>query len=327
MNFLFALLLVSSPARPRIIEGVAVVVGSQIILASDISQKMQPHLPQVCQVPSREEQARLLEDLWRGAMEDEISNVLMELEAQKHNVYIDASEINATVELIISQNPNMESIADLQERLAAQNYPFLLWRKDLRRQLLRQRLMHEVVKLHVSVEEQAIRSYYQQKLREINAEEKVTVRELFIPGKEADTGTLATIDKAIAARTPFVDLVEKYSRARSVALDGMHEDVVPGSYPPAVDRLLFPSSGKAPEAGVILGPVKTPAGVWYLEVLERVEAGYLPYEQVREKMKEELSARLLQQKGTEWIRALQDRYLVDRQMVKPPRNDYCRRGT
>jgi peptidyl-prolyl cis-trans isomerase SurA len=322
-SWLLPALLLAVPAAPKVIEGVAVVVGPQIILVSDLQQKMQPYMKQVCQMPEGVERDRAMEDIWHEAMKDEIAMVLMEVEAQKHNIYVDSTELNATIEMLVKQN-RLENLVQLQEKLEAQNYPYLLWRKDVRRQLLRSRLMNEVVKLTVNVEEQAIRSFYQQKLREVNAEERASVRELFVPDREATPALIEAIDKAIAARTPFGELVTAHSRARTASTGGLRAEVVPGTYTPAVDQLLFPKTGKAPVEGAILGPVRTTAGVWYLEILERVESGYLPYDQVRAKLKEELTARLINQKGMEWLMGLQNKYLVDRQMPKPPAGTYCR---
>ncbi len=323
VSWLMPILLLAAPATPQVLEGVAVVVGPQIILISDVQQKMQPYMKDVCRMPAGADRDRAIEDIWHEAMKDEIAMVLMEVEAQKHNIYVDSTELNATIEMLVKQN-RMASLAELQAKLEGQNYPYLLWRKDVRRQLLRSRLMNEVVKLSVNVEEQAIRSFYQQKLREVNAEEKVSVRELFIPDREATPVVLETIDAAIAKRTPFSELVERHSRARSAATGGLRAEVTPGTYTPAVDQLLFPKTGKAPGEGFIVGPVRTTAGVWYLEILERIESGYLPYDQVRAKLKEELTARLLNQKGLEWLMSLQNKYLVDRQMPKPPAGTYCR---
>jgi len=321
--WLIPVFLLAAPASPKVIEGIAVVVGPQIILVSDIQQKMQPYMKEVCRMPAGPDRDKAVEDIWFEATKDEIAMVLMEVEAQKHNIYVDATELNATIEMLVKQN-RMENLSQLQAKLEAQNYPYLLWRKDVRRQLLRSRLMNEVVKLSVNVEEQAIRSYYQAKLREVNAEERVSVRELFIPDREAAPATIEAIDKAIAAKSPFGELIERYSRAKSAATGGLRSEITPGTYTPTVDQLLFPKTGRAPAEGVILGPVRTTSGVWYLEILERIESGYLPYDQVRAKLKEELSARILNQKGMEWLMGLQNKYLVDRQMPKPPAANYCR---
>lgn len=317
------LLFASTPAKTYLLDGVAVVVGNQIILVSDLRMKMTPYLTQVCQMPSGPDRDRALEDIWAEAMKDEIANVLMELEAQKHNIYVDSTELDATIEMLVRQN-RFQSLQQLREKLEEQNYPYLQWRKDVRRQLLRSRLLNEVVKLSVNVEEQAIRSYYQQKVREANAEERVFIRELYIPDKDATPTLLQTIANEIKKGTSFETLVKAYSRARSATTGGLRTDITRGMYAPAVDQMLFPVHGKIPQEGTILGPIRTASGIWYIEVLERIESGYLPYEQVRDKLKEELTSSLLQQKGMEWLLSLKNKYLVDRQMPKPPRIYFCR---
>ncbi len=320
--FLSLLLMAAPSARPRLVDGVAVVVGTQIILVSDMRLKMAPYLAQVCQLPPGAERDRALEDIWAEAMKDEIANVLMELEAQKHNIYVDSTELDSTIEMLVRQN-RFESLQQLREKLESQNYPYLQWRKDVRRQLLRSRLLNEVVKLSVNVEEQAIRSYYQQKVREANAEERVSVRELYLPEKEASPERLRAIARALSEKTPFEQLVRAHSKARSASAGGLRTDVTRGTYAPALDQVLFPPSGNAPGEGAILGPIRTASGVWFVEILERIESGYLPYEQVRDKLKEELTSSMLQQKGMEWLLGLQNKYLVDRQMAKPPAVNFC----
>lgn len=322
-SWLLSLYFAAAPPAPKqLLDGVAVVVGNQIILLSDLRMKMTPYLAQACQLPAGSERDRAVESIWAEAMKDETANVLMELEAQKHNIYVDATELDAAIEMLVRQN-RFQSLQQLRQKLEEQNYPYLQWRKDVRRQLLRSRLLNEVVKLSVNVEEQAIRSYYQQKVREANAEERVSVRELYIPDKEASPALLQAIVRKLQEGTSFDALAKAHSKARSAAAGGLRTDVTRGTYAPAVDQNLFPAAGKAPKEGDILGPIRTASGVWFLEILERIESGYLPYEQVRDKLKEELTSSLLQQKGMEWLLGLQNKYLVDRQMLKPPRVDFC----
>ncbi|MBU1536468.1 hypothetical protein KKF84_14165 [Myxococcota bacterium] len=310
---------ISAPSPKKYLDGITAVVGKKVVLASDIRLKLSPHLKNICNIPAGAQRTKTLEDLWKGALEDEIGQVLLEVEAQKHNIYIGTTEINATIRAVLKQN-NFKALSQLKEKLAEKNYPYLLWRKDLRRHLLRRQLLADLVQSKVNVDEEAVKSYYLQKLREGNAEESVSILVLSLPKKTTSAKTVESIANAIKAKADFSAILKKWSPVKG---DGKHIDVTPGTYAPQVDRALFPKSGKAPVAGMVLGPVVTAEKVFFIKILERKESGYLSYKKVRKRLKNELLQKKVQKKTEEWIKSLRSSYLVDIKLTAPPEGYFC----
>jgi len=310
----------TTPPSTKYLDGVTAVVGKKVILASDIKLKLSPHVRNICAITSAPQRNKTLDDLWKGALEDEIGQVLLEVEAQKHNIYIGNTEINATVRAVLKQN-NFSSVSQLQEKLAEKNYPYLLWRKDLKRHLLRRQLLADLVQSKVNVDEEAVKSYYLQKLREGNAEESVSILVLGLPRKSATPRIIADITAAIKAKAEFQTIISKWGKG--IPGNGKHVDVTPGTYAPQVDRSLFPKNGKALGAGSVLGPVTTSEKVFFIKIIDRKESGYLSYEKVKKRLKNELLQKKIQKKTEEWIKSLRSNYLVDIKLTTPPKGFFC----
>lgn len=310
-----------APQKVRYLDGIAALVGKRVILSSEIKLKLTPQLKSICGHPNPAARKRAIEGLWKGAIEDEIGHVLMEVEAEKHNIYIGSTQINATIELVMKNN-SYTSLSQLKAALAQKHYPYLLWRKDLRRHLLRRQLLADLVRSKINVDEAAVKSYYLQKLREGDAEEKVTLLELFLPNKSATPKRLNTITAALKKGTDLTFVGKRYAPGKAIV---QREGITPGTYAPQVDRILFPKSAKAKRAplGSVHGPIKTAEGYFFVKILSRIESGYLAFEKVKEKLKRELMNRKILKKTEEWIKTLRSKYLVDVRSTVPPPGYLC----
>jgi parvulin-like peptidyl-prolyl isomerase len=319
MNFLFLLVVLATP-KFYFTDGVTAVVGKKVILASDIKLKLQPHVTKICKQPSSGQRSKILDNFWKGALENEIGQVLLEVEGQKHNIYIGTTAINRTIRAVLKQN-KLNSLAELKKKLAAKSHPYLLWRKELRRHLLKRQLISDLVSSRVSVDEEAVKSYYLQKLREGNAEKRVTFQELFIPTKSVTPKIIKEILAEINKKTDFKLIFNKYSPGKSSKMNKV--DITPGTYSPQIDRILFPKNMKDAKVNVVHGPLKSEEGVFFIKIIERKESGYLSYAKVKIRLKRELVRKKLQKKERDWIKNLRAKYLVDIHISQPPTDYLC----
>ncbi|MBU1219938.1 peptidyl-prolyl cis-trans isomerase [Myxococcota bacterium] len=317
MFYLIPLLLLSQ--KPVLLEGVSAVVGKKIVLVSEVTEKLTIQKTQICGIADSTQRLATFENLWKAALQDEINSVLMEIEAQNHNIYIGPEQIDRTIRMIVKQN-RYDSLEQLKALLKEKNYPYLLWRKDIKRQLLVTELVSNVVTTRISVDDEAVKSFYLQKLRAVNAEEKVTLQEIFIK-PEAYKKVKASLEKDLKDKTDFDLLIKKYG-VRFKSTDGLRTDTTPGTYPPAIDRVLF---GKKPaKKNEIIGPFVTEDGVLVLRIMERTESGFEKFEVVKDKLKKELEARMRQKKMAEWVKSLRTKHLVDIRITAPPISLLCK---
>jgi peptidyl-prolyl cis-trans isomerase SurA len=324
--FILSLLLLNlsgAPKKPIIIEGIVAIAGNKIILVSDLKLKMAPALIKICKIPDAANRKHALNIVWKQAMETEIGQTLLEIEGKKHNIFIDSNRLNYAVQMIIKQN-RVSSLAQWKQKLKSENYPYLLWRKDVKRFLLQKSLMANIIKNRVSVDDEAVKSYYLQKLREVNAEAKVSLQEIFIPSKLFNKTVLAGIQKEIKDKITFSQLVLKYSKTKSKIRSGLRKNITPGTYPPSINKLLFPKTGKMLKENTIIGPVSTENGVYFIKILSSQESGYLSFNEVKNKLKKELINKKFKKKSVEWLKSLKSKYSITTHINTPPYNLFCK---
>ncbi|MBN2725255.1 MAG: peptidyl-prolyl cis-trans isomerase [Deltaproteobacteria bacterium] len=316
MKYLFILMLLAP--KPVLVEGVAAVVGKKIILVSEIKEKLALQKNQICSIADKKAQKSTIDALWKSALEEEISQVLMQIEGQSHNIYIGSEQIDRAIRLILQQN-KFTSVEQLKAKLAEKNYPFLLWRKDVKRHLLMTELASNLVYTKVHIDDEAVKSFYRQKVREANAEAKVKVMEIRIPSSRY-IKLKEQIKKDLSSGNDFSIIMEKYKKLGFVA--AVRENVSPGYFPPVVDQLLFKT--KSLKAGSIAGPVLTEESAYIIKIIEKNESGFVSFKNVKAKLKRELTARMKRKKMNEWVKSLRTKHLVDIRISSPPVSLICK---
>ncbi|MGM0597100.1 MAG: SurA N-terminal domain-containing protein, partial [Myxococcota bacterium] len=205
---LLAFILLSTNPEPSYTDGIAAIVGKKIILASEVKQNIKPQLPKLCQIPEKGKQLATLNKFWEEALSAEINMILMELEAEKHNIEVGPEQVNAAVQMVIKKN-NFSSLKELKQALAKKNVSYFLMRKQLKNSILRQQLLANVVHAKVNVGEEAIKSYYLDKVRKAGAEENIDFQQIFIPHNKNPKKHIKIIKKALKNKVDFKTIALK----------------------------------------------------------------------------------------------------------------------
>src|SRR5262245_38066077 len=158
--FLGATALVSgttSRAHARLVEKIAAVVGDNIILASEVEEKAAPLLAEANRISDPGKRSARATELRREVLDRLIDDELILQQAADLKLTISPEQIDQSIEEIKRQN----NISDeqLREALRGQGMTMASYRADLKKQLLRYRVLNISVGSRVTITDEEVKAY------------------------------------------------------------------------------------------------------------------------------------------------------------------------
>jgi peptidyl-prolyl cis-trans isomerase SurA len=306
----------STPARAEIVERIVAVVNDQIVLLSDLQQRVREYGPQLDRIQDPTMRQQQLELLRRRELERLVDNVLIEEEGIKLKLEVSSAELDQAVESVLKQNnvTRAEMIATLEQ----EGYAFSQYRVDLRRQILRLKTINMAVRSRVSVSADEIRAHYQASVTKLGVGLQLRLSQIFLRVDRSGSGgddserRLAEARRYTAdlgaGRLDFATLARRVSDdADTKATGGALGWMSRGKLPPLVEEAVFAVSG----THRVVGPVVTENGLYLMYVHERKESEALPFDQVKDQLKAKLFNLRAAKRTEAWVKSLRQRALID----------------
>ena len=155
-----------SPARgaaARTVEKIAAVVGDNVVLASEVEEKAAPLLADVSKVTDPDKRAARAASLRREVLDRLIDDELILQQAAELKLTMTSEQVDASIEEIKKQN-NIDD-DQLREALRGQGMSMATYRADLKRQLLRFRVLNIAVGSRVNVSDEEVKAYYERHMK------------------------------------------------------------------------------------------------------------------------------------------------------------------
>ena len=309
-----ALLLWGDVAGARTIERIVAVVNRQIILLSELSERVRPMLPQIKRNPDKAAQAQQLDQLRRQMLQNMVDEKLITQEARKLKLTISDSDLERAIKDVMRRNGL--SRKQLEQALAQEGKTITAYKQSiLKPQLLRMRVINVQVRSRVSVSDDEIRALYQKNMRKLGVETKVRARHIFIlvpegssPAKIAERKRFAS---ALADRAKkgadFAELARKHSQDPVTRLDGGDlKYFARGTLPSNVERVVF-----AMKKGDVQGPLRTDRGFHVILLVDRKESSARSFEEVKGKLKQEVYGRKMEKATMAWLAEVRRKAHID----------------
>ena len=316
-NALFAFALVAGlaavrPASARTVEKIAAVVGDAVILASEVEEKAAPLLAEISRLPDPGKRAARSSALRREVLERLIDDELILQQASDLKLTITSEQIDASIDEIKRQN----SIDDeqLRQALKGQGMSMAAYRADLKRQLLRFRVLNIAVGSRVTVSDEDVKAYYD---RHMKSGENVQVRasHIFVAIPEgADAATVAEkqaqaaklLDRAKSG-DDFAKLAREFSddpatRSEGGDLGYFGRDMLPKP----IEELVF-----AMQIGEVRGPVRADRGFHVIKLVDRKTKDAKPLDDVKDDIRMQLRQKEMERQTKTYLTELRKKTLVD----------------
>lgn len=274
--------------RAEVVERVVATVDDEAIFLSDLRKRAMPFLPRLMEVPELQRLAALRQ-LYEELLEQLINEELVERAAQAQQIRVSAADVDRAVQNVIRQNGLGEE--EFWSVVEQQGYTQAEYRSDLRRQLLRYRLLNERVRGRVNITEEDVRRVYDQRTRRANRALRFRTSHVLVPLEEGATATQIAEARELATSLHAELTAETFEDAIDEVGGGDLGWLRQGDLPVALEDVLL-----AMQPGEISAPVRGPSGfhVFLLHERERGDASVPPFEQMRDPIYQEMMGRAME---------------------------------
>jgi peptidyl-prolyl cis-trans isomerase SurA len=302
-----ALTLGSAAARAEVIERVVGVVNEDAILLSELRRRAAPFLESALQgVPEadRKERIKLLYGQLLDALVDE---QLIEQAARKMHVTVTTLEVDQAIDNVRLQNKlTREQFFDA---VRGQGFTEKQYRQDVRKQILRLKVMNQRVRSRVNISDTTVREAYDDRVRQARKKQRFRAAHVFLalPDPPSATQLAATMEQARTLRGSLnpATFEKTMNEVGGGDLGLLDQGDLPGELEAAQIEL---------EPGQISPPVRGPSGVHIFLLRERQSgsAKVPSFEEARGEIQRELMEGAMDSQEKIFLSGLRRKAVIER---------------
>jgi peptidyl-prolyl cis-trans isomerase SurA len=293
-------LCLAGAARAEVVEGVAAIVGDEVILLSEVRDAWRSYVERVrSKGETLTDQDALA--LRNQALQSLIDERLVMQVAKKQNMSASEEDIDDSVKGIA--NDEGVSVDAIYAAAAQQGMDRKTYREQLGRQITRMKIVQGAVQGKVHVTEEDVRKLYDERYGHAKPGVRIRVLHILIPvdagAPQSQKDQARALTEQIRAKAKesgdFNALARKYSAAPTAQQGGLtvfRESDAPPEIKAAIEGL---------KPGDISEVLETPHGMNLFQYLDRFDPADVPYEQVADKLRAELMERDTMPAFEKWI--------------------------
>jgi len=278
----FVVALTASTAGADVIERVVGTVNNEAIFLSDLRKRAVPFLPRVAEASTETERMSRLKELYDELLTYLVDEQLIRQLATSSGIRVTDADVDNAIENLRMQNNMTEE--QFQQALDKQGFTTRQYRQDLKRQLVRLKVMNERVRSRVNVTEEEVRARYEQRARGEGNELRFHVSNLVVPVGDG-ASAIQVAAKRQEAETLRASLTPENFGARAARMGGGDLGWLSrGDLPEELERALMPLN-----AGEISSPVRGSTGFHIFFLQDRqVGTDFPSYEEMKQELYREM---------------------------------------
>lgn len=294
-----------------VVDRVVAVVNQEIITLSEVEKWIASQKEEIVTEDRLEKQGQM-QALCRKVLDKLIEEKLIDQEAKKSGVKVSSKEVEATVEDVKRQNAITQE--GLEKALAKEGLTLETYKKQIEKNLQRQRLIHWAVKVEEKAGEKELREFYQENISRYRTNE--TYRPamiLFAIPKGASPDEIREIRKKcqsvlekIKKGDDFGEMALLYSEDSSNKVRGDLGYFRKGEILPVFER-----EALRLKVGEVSGIVRTEFGFHIIKLLDRRIAAPLPFEEVSERVKTDYYNAEMEKAFRQFLSKLKEKAVIE----------------
>jgi parvulin-like peptidyl-prolyl isomerase len=288
-------------ADRELVEAILARVNDRIVTMSDFTDRLNVELSQMPSPPRGDDLKRFAREVFNTVV-DEL--VLLERAREKKLTVDDKLVDNAIAELR-EQNQLQDDAAWLAA-LDGAGLTVEGLRERYRHNMLLQRAVQSEVK-PTEITEEELRQRYEEELEQFRVPAKVELEQVFVPIAGDGSDRLQVLRTAQG----LVDRVRGGADLKAEAILAGAEIQELGAIPEADLRGDLQSLLEPLEEGGITDPLETTGGFQIVRLVQRIPAGYQPFDEVKASIRRELSQGAYQDQTRGMVDRLKQEYLVE----------------
>jgi len=302
----------SLPAQAAVADRIVAVVNDGVITLSELNGAFDPYRAKLEAAYTGLERDKALAETRMTLLNRMIDGLLMEQESRKTGIVVGDEEVSDAIkDILAKRNISQE---EFRKSLIREGTTLAAYRKDIRDQLMRIKLIRRDIKSKVAVTEEEIGEYYRRHRGDYEGQESVRIRQiLLLLPKEADQAAkekLRADAEGIHGRLlggeSFDELAARHSEGPAAAAGGDIGFVERGVIIPEVEEAAFRLPLRQ-----ISGVIESSLGFHIIQVIDRRGAGIKAVETVREEIREKIDREKMEKKFEEWLEALRKKSHIE----------------
>jgi peptidyl-prolyl cis-trans isomerase SurA len=293
----------------EIVDRIVAVVNDDIITLNDFNQALKPYMNQIKSMGyDSEKEFDVSAKLKKDILDRLIDQKLTDQEIKKARLDISEEDVDSALERI--KEKNFYSDADFRKALAAEGISFEEYRRNMKEQILRSRLVNREVKSKIVVTDQDVKAYYDEHPEEYGREQKYHLRNIImrLPQMASDAEKrdalkrMAGVLEKLENGEPFENLARQYSESNLAAEGGDLGFFKLEALSPQLQEAL---TGLG--AGNFTPVLETDQGVQIFYIQEIRTIPGKPLSEVAAGIQEKLYTDIVEKKFKQWLEELRQR--------------------
>ena len=302
----------STSLQAAVADRIVAVVNNEIITLSELNDAFEPHRGKFetsYQGPDRE---RAMHEAKTVLLKRMIDNLLIEQESRKSGIEVRDQEVTDAIDDM--QKRRKISPGEFQKALEREGITPDTYRKDIRNQIMRMKLIRRDIKSRVAVTDEEIGEYYSKHREDYEGKEYVRIKQILLTLPKGESPAIKerlradaeAIHERLTNGEPFDQLCAKYSTGPEAATGGDVGFIERGIIHSEVEDVAF-----SLPLNKISGVIETSVGFHIIQVIDRRGAGLKAVEGVREEIREKIDLEKMGKKYGEWMEELRKKSHID----------------
>jgi peptidyl-prolyl cis-trans isomerase SurA len=312
----FVLVLTAAPvASARVVEKIAAVVGDEIILQSEVEERSTPFMQEVNALPNPTQRSARATAVRREVLDRLVDEQLILQQAAELKLSVSSEDVDRSVEQIKKENGLTD--AQLTAELQRMGQSTASYRAELKKQILRFRVLNIAVGSKVAVSDTDVQSYYERNIKS-GANVQVRASHIFITIPETTDNAMVLEKEKVAkkllsraeAGEDFAKLARENSEDAATRQEGGDLGYFGrGMLPKPIEELVF-----SMRAGEVRGPVRADRGFHVIKLVDRRVKDAQPLAEVREDLRNQLRQKEMDRQTKSFLSDLRKKTLVELRM-------------
>jgi peptidyl-prolyl cis-trans isomerase SurA len=156
----------------EVVDRIVAIVNDDIIVLSELNEKLKPYVDRISQMGyPPEKEKKMMFKVRDDIINQMVDQKLTDQEVKKYGIFIDDAEIQKTIENIKQKNALTDE--EMRRDLAREGLTLDSFKKDIREQMLRARLLNVAVRSKIVITREDARAYFDSHPEEFRGQKKV----------------------------------------------------------------------------------------------------------------------------------------------------------
>ncbi len=303
---LLSLIISASPLDGLILDRVAARIENEIILFSDLTQKVE--LLTGDRVEYNEKDPKIAK-LYQNVLNELIEDRLIMLELKKSGQDVTDSEVKATIDDIMKQRGLTQS--EFDKLLSNEGLTFERYREEMRRQVRKNKFMALKVRQRVRITDEDAKLFYQQEFSSQRQGNNYDISMIFVSSINRNKGDpspeerIKTIKRLLSEGKDFAEVAKEYSDDPSRASGGQIGNVQKGKIREDFEKVIFEL-----KENQISEPISTREGYYIFKVNKISDSDIKSFEEAKEDIKRMLFEKEMMKQYSYMMDSLKKKYTI-----------------